>query len=583
MDSILLEHNQYGKILILNYDNSFLDFFEGVIFGDYETSLKLNSQDHDGILKFIEDYSIKSVLMEICSRDDGTLDRGLKLFRSIKDLSGQIQIIICSIKSVEEIKRHIPGINKDRIYYLSGKGLRSNESNQEYLENIIDYILEKLSSATYIHDKWVLESLSNLNKGSGFKKIDPGFRPFLNLIGIDVKRFKRINYLNWIHNIRNKMMDKHLQMIFKNSRLKYIKDAIENFMWLEPLSYIEPFYSKKRKRYRDHFLHQLRIAVLGNFLLDVHLDEKTRLIDSINSSLRSHHLSYIFPDFKNGSHESTVNNCRLSWWFTALMHDYTYPLHFIFEPFLFNEKNREQMLKTYIVDFLDPFINSHNLTIKRFRKEFGKNLSNFLETVKIEDTIKRHILKRIDSKLSHNITGAFNLWQIHKRQKEKNKNLCTELACQSILLHHSFTEDKIADFKSISFIRYPLAFLLILLDEIQDWGRPAILPYNQEYPTKKKDNIDLDKIEITGISQKMEDSNKWYFNDKKIIITLDYSKKNNVESSAVHGIIDSKKRNLRRLNIDNDKLPDILVRLKFKGPGPHEIYSDNITIERRQI
>lgn len=576
MDSILLEHNQYGsKILIVNYGDVFLDFFEEVIFEDYKKVLEISSKDHQNILNCINSYSIKIILMEIRSQG-GTLDRGLKLFRLIKDLCGKIHIIICSIKSAEEIKKHIPDINKDRIYYLPGKDIRSTQSNnQKALVNIIESIVEELSPDTHIHDKWILKTLS---KGSGFEAFKLSFNPFWHLIKNEISLFEKSEYSIWYDKLYDEIIKKRLRPIFDTSGFKYISDAMENFTWLERLSYITPFYSKE-KRYRDHFLHQVRIAVLGNFLLDVYLDKKTKLIDYINSILQNHEPSCIFTDFKSGNHKSTIKNCRLSWWVTALMHDYTYPLYFIFEPLLFNKKNREKMLKAYIADFLDPFINNHNLTIKKFRKRFEKKLSKFLEAVKVEKTIKRHILKHIESNISHNITGAFNLWQIQKNQKEKNKNLCIELACQSILLHHSFTENESAESKSIRFFRYPLAFLLILLDEIQDWGRPVILVDNQKDPTETKKNIDLDKIEISGISQRMGDSNKWYFNDdKKIIITLDYGRKNNIEPRSIKRIINSKERNLRRLNIGDDKLPDILVRLKFKGWNPYDI-----KIERRRI
>jgi len=573
MDSILLEHEDHiCKVLIVNFEDEFLDFFKEVIFQNYNLIQKIGEQNRlEKIISCIMDHSIAIVLIDILS-GDRDLEKGLELLKIIKKLSASTNIVICSEEDDNKIKEHIPGLKKDHLHYYNKKNVKSNADN---FRRALQSIIEKLNGdSLFINDRWILKTL---DQASGFESFGLNFSPFFYLIEDEISSFEGSEYSIWFDRLYDELIEKRFSKIFDTSGFEYISAAIKNFKWLERLSYITPFYSRK-KRYRDHFLHQVRIAVLGDFFLDVYLDEKTKLIDYINSLLIDRAADFQFTDFKNREHKSTIKNCRVTWWVTALMHDYTYPLYLIFYPFLFNENNKGEMLKSYISDFLEPFFKSYNSVIDEVRNEFKtKKLSRFLNTIKIEHRLKKLILKYVESKIGHNITGAFNLWRIQKQQREKNEDLCTELACQSILLHHPFSETEASESKSISFNKYPLAFLLILLDEIQDWGRPVILTENQKDPTKIEKIIDLNEIEIEGLSKEKGDTDRWYFRDEKIIITMDYSKSSNIEP-VLSDIIKSKRKNLKRLHIGETKLPNIIIRLKFKDWEPVEI-----PIERMKI
>jgi hypothetical protein len=565
MNAVLLEHNQYDrKILIVNFEDEFFDFFKDNFFQDYELTQKIGGQNQ--LFYCLTEKLITIVLIDILSSDN-KFGKGLKLFKIIKKLAIEANIIICSEIDNNEIKEHIPELNKDKIYYFEKKKVKSDTVN--FLRTIQSIIGEAL----FIDDRWILKTL---DQASGFESFGLKFRPFFYLIEDEISSFEDSEYSIWFNKLYDEIIKNRFSKIFETSRLEYIRDAIENFIWLERLSYIMPFYSRE-KRYRDHFLHQVRIAVLGNFFLDVYLDEKTKLIDYINSVLTDCEDYYKFTDFNNSKHKSTVKNCRVTWWVTALMHDYTYPLYSLFYPFPFNKNNKVELLKSFIPDFLDPFLISYNSTIKEFRIEFQKKLKSFLDEVNIDKRLEELILQNVKSNIDHNITGAFNLWHLQKKQAEGNEYLCTELACQSILLHHPFQEKESIESKSISFDKYPLAFLLILLDEIQDWGRPVILTDNQKDPTKIEKSTDLNEIEIKGLTKKKGDSDRWYFRDDKIVITMDYSKSCNIEP-VLSDIIKSKRKNLKRLQIGGAKLPNILIRLIFKDWEPVEIL-----IERRKI
>ncbi|MCP5108779.1 MAG: hypothetical protein GY950_35670 [bacterium] len=52
---------------------------------------------------------------------------------------------------------------------------------------------------------------------------------------------------------------------------------------------------------------------------------------------------------------------------------------------------------------------------------------------------------------------------------------------------------------------------------------------------------------------------------------MDFEKDDRIEEKAIRHIIKSKKENLNRLHIGAERLPDIIVRLKFKDMKMVEI------------
>ncbi|MDQ1354611.1 MAG: hypothetical protein QG657_4920, partial [Acidobacteriota bacterium] len=546
-------------------DDRFLDLLRQIIFKDYKEIDELKGDV--AILRYISEKSVAIILLEI-SLKGSDAENDFELIRFIAKLKKKTNIIIISEASEKQIEEHTKDIDQDQIYIFD-KTKVANDT--EAIRKTIESIIEKLNSDTlYVDDRWILMTLE---KSRGFQSFGFQFTPFFHdeILEDEMKDFEKNDYTIWFSKLYDEIISKRFKIVFDTSKFEYIIPAMENLIWLERISYITPFFSS-RKRYRDHFLHQLRIAVLGDFLLDTYLDENTKLIDYINAILRDG--PDTFPDFIGNDPEREIKKCRITWWITALMHDYAYPLHLIFDPILFDPGCVEKMKKGFIEDFFNPFLDSHKSTKEEFVRSFKEKLTEFLEAVKIDEKYRANIFEHLNVDISHNITSAFNLWQLQKNQKEKNENFCIGLACQSILLHHPFGESR---GKSISFNKYPLAFLLTLLDEIQDWGRPTLITDDQKDPTAIKKAIDLNKIEIKGIFQKGKKLDRWYFDDKKITITLDYSKNNNVKPEHIKGISDSKTKNLSRLHIGSENLPEINVQLKFTAGS-----SDIIQIKRRE-
>lgn len=499
-------------------------------------------------------------------RDDRDLKDIIRFIEILRRLSGQLHVIVCSNMSEQETKNFVPSIMDGKIYFLEESDV---QRDPQILKNKIGTLMRGIiDNGLEINDFWILEYL---NKTESFDVFGLPFEQFINKEQLieEVKLYNRDEYSIWFGSLYKKIMDS-FKANFRLANLDFLADSIDNFGTFERMSYLEPFYAP-RKRYRDHLLHQTRIAVFGDFFLNLCLDEKTKVIDLINGILRDQEEIDKFTAFKHGDPQSTLTTCMVSWWSIGLTHDSTYPLNAVFSPFLFEKEGREKMLKSYDEEFLAPFIESHQKGLEKFNCEFSENLPAFLDSLKINEHTKKLILKIEKPYLMHNITAAYNLWRKYKKQSKINDHLCLELAAQSILLHHPFAAKKNCDSGRISFNKYPFAFLLILLDEVQDWGRPTIITHDQYDPTRMGRTIALDKIDFEGIARDKKDPGKWYLSGKEILFTLDFEKNDKIEEDVVRYIIESKKKNLNRLHIGAEVLPDIIVRLKFKGKKMVEI------------
>lgn len=222
-------------------------------------------------------------------------------------------------------------------------------------------------------------------------------------------------------------------------------------------------------RYRDHFIHSFNVFILGHYII-------RRLIMIIQSSEGTF--------FKS-------NNPRLSWMLTSTFHDIAYPIQQIelllntfFKSFIGIDPeysiNVRDIITPIYYDFLKFICNWHKNPLN---PDF-KNIQNI--DLSLYDLVNAKLLKK-----DHGVISALILLHLLGiRQGFLNSSdhnfLYVHLpASHSICLHN-------LDLK-IDFTKYPLAFLLILCDEIQDWGRPT-KEINQDLIYLYDINIDGSKI-----------------------------------------------------------------------------------------
>jgi hypothetical protein len=255
------------------------------------------------------------------------------------------------------------------------------------------------------------------------------------------------------------------------------------------------------KYYRDHTEHQLRVAVLGDFLLEQDLGKGTLLT----------HISDLTELDKDLIKEEV-------WWVMGLIHDIGYPLQKMTTSINYSLLN--QILKCYPMLDLDvvPFeINISSKKTKPYLKFITEGLSK--EAQKLIKTTTKDDLSGIsipqvqhfqssskgheefkfksEIELDHGVVGALSLLKSLGTPEEIKENR-DELegyikAAQAIALHNF--KDHLPDY---NFDNNPLAFLLVLADEMQEWGRPIPLQIRDSYFTTEMKKITLlDEVILT--------------------------------------------------------------------------------------
>ncbi|MBD3190691.1 MAG: hypothetical protein GF308_08600 [Candidatus Heimdallarchaeota archaeon] len=256
------------------------------------------------------------------------------------------------------------------------------------------------------------------------------------------------------------------------------------------------------KFYRDHTEHQLRVAVLGDFLLEQDLGYGT-LLSVIADEL----------DFDKHMLKDEI------WWVTGLIHDIGYPLQKM--TVAINWSLLNQILKCY--PLLDLEVVPMEVTLSSKSKKQREYLSILEEGLSKEaqalirqgagydlngipipsaetfhSTMDGHEEYQFKSpiKLDHGVIGGLNLLrslgapeEIRERRDELEGYI---IAAKAIALHNF--KQKLPDFH---FKKNPLAFLLVMVDEMQEWGRPIPLQIRDSYFTTQLEKINLlDEIHL---------------------------------------------------------------------------------------
>ena len=200
----------------------------------------------------------------------------------------------------------------------------------------------------------------------------------------------------------------------------------------------EPSLHSLKRYYRDHFFHVIEVALLGHVLLETEISENWCLWESIHPN------------------KETV----LRWWYlAALLHDIGYAIdvlkssHSHFEFF----KHCQDLLG--LTKSIDSEINS---------LKDGRGVKELQELgIQFTDDSQYH--------KDHGVIGAMHLMSLLKRIGKDDSDLDIHdysPAIEAIALHNL----KSPSYR-ISFKKKPIAFLLALCDQLQEWRRPR-LPFN---------------------------------------------------------------------------------------------------------
>jgi hypothetical protein len=251
------------------------------------------------------------------------------------------------------------------------------------------------------------------------------------------------------------------------------------------------YFLNVRKFYRDHCAHQLRVAALGNFLLDLKSDAGG--------------MEGIIKDKLALSSDEV----RTAWWFTGLLHDTGIPLAKLStavnwsllneilrcypsldikaSPMLIDLASKDLQNQEYLSILIDGMPKSWQ---EMLEEGLGVSQSSEEKMLFKAGYCTSQEYQPTNLRIDHGVVGAVNLLRTLGTPEKLKRNLPEDRplieAARAISLHNF--KDML---KSVPFEDYPLAFLLVLTDELQEWSRPIPVPVKDTYFTTSLEKVAL--------------------------------------------------------------------------------------------
>ncbi len=416
---------------------------------------------------------------------------------------------------------------------ISNKFYENLQTNDEKVNYLTEFISKRVSTWINIKDE-LSKNINRVEINNTFllsflqNKFEIIFRDEFfthNIEEIDIEPEKyRKDYQNLVHESYSYFIN-DAEFEGKES----IKALIKSSTNIDVASYL------MEKWHRDHYLHQFNVAALGEFFFSVFTRKGQTLLSEID---------ILLP--KLGKDE-----IKYAWWTASLLHDHAYPIENLIKLFyklqnlekiydidnfsksIFDAIESTSTLSGYFVKFFEKCIHeqaSYRKLIFNDLDKFGKNIFEIL-----------HINTEFDH-FDHAHLGIINICSIIGiNNTDSAKSIFSRippwliLALKAILMHHGE--------KAIALSENPMAFLLILCDELQEWTRRQIYHSNgQDRFThsiikttlglrKHKDDFsfpkDLDICFICSNQEKLKRIN-WDYD------TFLYNKKNNLDRLNLH-------------------------------------------------
>jgi len=274
---------------------------------------------------------------------------------------------------------------------------------------------------------------------------------------------------------------------YENDALGFGKEVVDALLELTERNKTTDMllFFNSRKVHRDHYVHTFNVAALGQFLLDLHVQGAVQLKTHVAELLKC-----------------KEHDVEVTWWLTAMLHDHAYPLYSMMTWLQRLESLRKafpaqmdtftKLAKAHVSE-VDQVVDSQILEpIKESvtRQAFGlgllwertrddrKKLFWFLSE---EDAQALTDNPAIDHGYAAVLNIAFRLKPLLARIKDKP--LMRQLM-RGILFHtmgHILGRKVVIDWKTD-----PLAYLLSVCDEVQEWSRRGMQDDGSLRPTRSE-------------------------------------------------------------------------------------------------
>lgn len=234
-------------------------------------------------------------------------------------------------------------------------------------------------------------------------------------------------------------------------------------------------------RYREHFMHQFQVFLLGYYLINK------------KNSLRDKLINYL----QNIDPGCGLEDVLKVWFIASMFHDFGYSVGKM-EGWLENYFVRVAVPSKFQIRWADIFV-CYEIEKTNLVELISCNSNEPKD--KIADIIKDAFMNEHDHGV---ISGLVFMKILHNHQI--NETLLRE-ACCAITLH---TEAIFSKFGKLKIDQFPFAFLLVFCDNAQQWGRPRMMTLIPDIDIKLEDIItdNCTKVEMKLRYQKLTPEQK---------------------------------------------------------------------------
>jgi hypothetical protein len=230
-------------------------------------------------------------------------------------------------------------------------------------------------------------------------------------------------------------------------------------------------------RYREHFIHQFQVFLLGYYLIN----KKERL-----QKFLINHLREINTRYATAKDDEILEDILRIWFLASIFHDFAYSVGKM-EGWLKKYFERVQIhpYPKILISWSDMLA---EYEIEKTRLiQLVSRFTNKKEE-EIAELIKNAFIKELD----HGVIGSLMLMNILRNEIDE---IILKEACCAIALH---TDNVYSKLGNLTLTQFPFAFLLIFCDTAQQWGRPKIATLAQDINITLEDitTDDCSKVEI---------------------------------------------------------------------------------------
>ncbi len=350
----------------------------------------------------------------------------------------------------------IRGLDKSTIWCFTGK-------HKEILMILADSVIVAIENVLYVANTYkrifgteILRKINELEVDTDEvnKKIHKRLKEFYGQLKIEIQD---IGGIDEIYYKMTRLISDVAQILDLRSTLDIIDNvgpAFESLLGTDV-------------RYREHFLHQFQVFLLGYYLINKKKSLREILLN---------HLKKIDPS-------CDLDDVLTVWFVASMFHDFAYSVGKM-ETWLRNYFERVKVPDKFQIGWADIFsryeVEKTNLVQLIFHN--SNKSRNEIATLMRDVFIDDH---------DHGLmSGLILMNTLHKRI---NKALLRE-ACCAIALH---TDTVYSKFGKLEIDRFPFAFLLVYCDNTQQWGRPRVMASIPDI------NVKLENI-VTGNCTKVQ-------------------------------------------------------------------------------